>query len=94
MLNIKEKAKREKILTFGNQSNELYLKELHSFDNFAGFNTASANFCASISASGKLNANRLQIRIKATTSFVVSVWNIVSELRTFAADIASFCHNI
>jgi hypothetical protein len=35
----------------------------------------------------------LQIRIKAPTRFVVSVWNIVSELRTFSADIASFCHN-
>ena len=90
---INENAKREIILTPGNLSNELNLKELHSFDNFAGFNTASANFLARIAARGLLNADRLQIRVKATTSFVVSMWNIVSELRTFSADIASFCHN-
>jgi hypothetical protein len=68
-----EKAKREKFLTLGNLSNELNLKELHSFDNFAGFNTASANFLARIAAGRLLNADRLQIRIKATTSFVVSM---------------------
>jgi hypothetical protein len=72
-LGLKRKAKREKFLTLGNLSNELNLKELHSFDNFAGFNTASANFLASVAARGQLNADRLQIRIKATTSFVVSM---------------------
>ena len=72
-LGTKEKAKREKILTLGNLSNELNLKELHSFDNFAGFNTASANFLACVAACRLLNADRLQIRIKATTGFVVSV---------------------
>jgi hypothetical protein len=46
---------------------------LSSFDNFAAFNTTSANFCASVSAVGHLNANRLQIRIEAATGFVVSV---------------------
>ena len=71
MLN--EKAKREIFLTPGNLSNELNLKELHSFDNFAGFNTASANFLPRIAARRLLNADRLQIRIKATTGFVVSV---------------------
>ena len=71
MLN--EKAKREIILTLGNLSNELNLKELHSFDNFAGFNTASANFLASVAAFRQLHADRLQIRIKATTGFVISV---------------------
>lgn len=69
----KEKAKREKSLTLGNLSNKLNIKELHRFDNFAGFNTASANFLARIAARGLLNADRLQIRIKSTTGFVVSV---------------------
>jgi len=72
-LRLKENAKREKNLTLGNLSNELNLKELHSFDNFAGFNTASANFLSCIAARRLLNADRLQIRIKATTSFVVSM---------------------
>jgi hypothetical protein len=69
----KRKAKREKILTLGNLKEELNLKDLHSFDNFAGFNTASANFLASVRARGQLHADRLQIRIKATTGFVVSM---------------------
>ena len=46
---------------------------LRRFDNFAAFNTASANFLPSVSAVGHLNANRLQIRVKAATGFVVSV---------------------
>ena len=54
---INEKAKREKILTLGNLSNELNLKELHSFDNFAGFNTASANFLSCVAAGRLLNAD-------------------------------------
>jgi hypothetical protein len=66
---------------------------LRRFDNFAAFNTTSANFLSRISACRKLDANRLQIRVKATASFIVRVRNIISELRTFAADIASFCHN-
>ena len=68
-----ENAKREKFLTLGNLNKKLNLKDLHSFDNFAGFNTASANFLACIAAGWLLNADRLQIRIKATTGFVVSM---------------------
>jgi len=71
----------------------LFLKDLRRFENFAAFNTAGANFLPSIAAGGQLNTNRLQIRIKPAARFVVRVGNIVSELRTFAADIASFCHN-
>jgi len=56
-LESKEKAKREIFLTLGNPSNDLVLKELHSFDNFAGFNAASANFLASVAARGQLNAD-------------------------------------
>jgi len=63
----------KKNFTLGNHFNELNLKDLHSFDNFAGFNTARANFSASVASRRKLNADRLQIRIKAATGFVVSV---------------------
>ena len=78
----------------GNQTKSLCLKRLRSFDNFAGLNATGANFLAAVTTGGQLNANRLQVRIKAATGFVVSVGNIVSELRTFSADIASFCHKV
>jgi hypothetical protein len=47
--------------------------DLHSFDNFAGFNTARADFRASVAARRQLNADRLQIRIKTAACFVVRV---------------------
>jgi hypothetical protein len=87
-----EKKSQKFFRTSGNQTKSLNLKDLRSFDNFAGFNTAGANFLATVTAGGQLDANRLQIRIKAATGFVVCVGNIVSELRTFSADVASFCH--
>lgn len=65
---------------------------LRCFDNFAAFNTTGANFLSRVPAGGELDANRLQIRVKAATGFIVRVRNIIAELRTFAADIASFCH--
>jgi len=46
---------------------------LRRFDNFARFDAARANFYPPVSAGWKLNANRLQIRIKASAGFVVRV---------------------
>ena len=46
---------------------------LRSFDNFAAFNAASADFHPTVAALGQLNADALQVRIKAPTSFVVCV---------------------
>jgi peptidyl-prolyl cis-trans isomerase SurA len=39
-----------------------------------------------------LNADGLQVRIKATARAIVSVRNIITELRPFAADSTTFCH--
>ena len=49
----------------------LFLKDLRCFDNFAAFDTASANFLPSVSAARKLNADRLQIRVEPSASFVI-----------------------
>jgi len=46
---------------------------LRSFDNFARLNAASANLHSPVTPGRELNANRLQVRIKATTGFVVRV---------------------
>jgi hypothetical protein len=73
MLNEKAKHKREKSRAWQPKIEVLFLKELRRFDNFAAFNTTSANFLSFIAARGHLNANRLQIRIKSSARFIVRV---------------------
>ena len=46
---------------------------LGGFDNFARFNASRADLHPAIAARRKLNADRLQIRIKPTARLVVSV---------------------
>jgi hypothetical protein len=46
---------------------------LSCLDNFSAFDTTSANFHSHISALRTLNADPLQIRIKPTARFVVSM---------------------
>lgn len=46
---------------------------LRSFDNFARLDAASAYFHPTVTPGRELNAHRLQVRIKATTGFVVRV---------------------
>jgi hypothetical protein len=65
---------------------------LHGFDNFTRFQAASADFLPDRRTARRFDANRLQVRVKATTSFVVRVRNVISKLRTFSADITAFCH--
>jgi len=73
--NLKEKAKRvrEKSRVWQLKIKVLFLKHLRRFDNFAAFNAAGANFLPPVAACGQLNADGLQIRIKPTARFVVSV---------------------
>jgi hypothetical protein len=78
----------------GNHLKRLKLKELRGFDNFSGFYAAGANLLAAVAACRQLYANRLKIRVEAAPGLVVCVGNVVSELRSFSADIASFCHKI
>jgi hypothetical protein len=71
--NLKEKpnADKENPRVWQLKIKVLFLKDLRRFDNFAAFDTAGANFLSSVSAGGKLNANRLQIRVEPSARFVV-----------------------
>lgn len=46
---------------------------LRRFDNFSALNAAGANFHSTVTARRKLHTDALQIRVKPTTSFIVSV---------------------
>jgi hypothetical protein len=67
---------------------------LNGFDNFSGFNAPSADLHSSVITIVQTDANGLQIRVKATTSAVVGVRDIITELRSFAAYFTTFCHNL
>lgn len=69
-----KKAKRETGSTFGNQISEpINQKILRSFDNFVRFNAAGAYLHPAVSAGGKFDTDRLQIRLKAPTGFIIRV---------------------
>jgi len=66
---------------------------LGGFCYFSCFDATGANFHSLSAALGLLYANGLQIGIKTPRRSIVCVRDIVSELRTFAADFASFSHD-
>ena len=68
--------------------------ELSSFDNFSGFNAASAYLHPSISSRRELDPDGLKIRVETPPRFVVSVRYVVSKLRAFPAYVAALCHKI
>jgi hypothetical protein len=63
-----------------------------AFDDFASLNAAGADAHA-LAGAIDLRFDRLQVYIPATTGRVVGVGDIVSELRTFAAEITFGCHD-
>jgi len=63
------------------------------FCDFSGLNATGANFHSLRAALGLLHANGLQVGIKTPRRSIVCVRDIVSELRTFAANFASFSHD-
>ena len=67
---------------------------LSGFGYFAGLDTAGTNLDALGAALGQLHADGLQIWIKTPRRSIVCVRDIISKLRTFAADFATFCHDI
>jgi hypothetical protein len=73
--------------------NETY-SLLSGFDNFARLDAPRAYLHPAVATRGKLYADRLKIRIEPPAGFVISVGNIVSELRSFPANVASLCHMI
>jgi hypothetical protein len=71
---VKEKPNaEEKSRVWQLKIEDLFLKDLRRFDNFAAFNTAGANFLPLVSAGRNLNADRLQIWIEPPAGFVVRV---------------------
>ena len=64
------------------------------FDNFSRFDTAGAHLHTAVAARRELNANRLKVRIESPSRFVICMGNVVSKLRTLAANVASLCHII
>lgn len=61
---------------------------------FTGFDTAGTNLDPFGAALRQLHANGLQIWIKTPRRPIVCVRNIVSKLRTFSADFATFSHDV
>lgn len=68
------------------------LRELCSFHDLAGFDTAGTDLDPSVSASGQLYTNRLKIWVESPTGLVIRMRNVVTELRPFAAYVASLSH--
>ena len=64
-----------------------------SFRNFAGLDATRANLHALHAPLRALDANVLQVWIKAAARAVVRMRDIIAELRAFAADFASFSHD-
>jgi hypothetical protein len=67
--------------------------KLRGLGDFSGFNAAGTNFHPLGTTLRKLDTNRLQVWVEPPWRPIVRVRNIVSELRTFAADFATFSHD-
>jgi hypothetical protein len=67
---------------------------LSGLGHFTGLDTAGTNLDPLGAALGQLHANGLQVWIETPRRSIVCVRNIISELRAFAADFATFCHDI
>jgi len=67
---------------------------LSGLRDFTGFDTAGTNLDSFGATLGQLYANGLQVWIKTPGRSIVCVGNIVSELRAFSADFATFSHDV
>jgi len=63
------------------------------FQDFACFNAARANPLADGPALRTLHADFLQVGIETAPGAIVRMGDVITELRPFAADFASFCHD-
>jgi len=66
--------------------------KLADFNDFARLNAAGADAQALVAGLGD-GAHGAQVHIPAATAHVVSVADLISKLRTFAADITNLCHD-
>ena len=62
------------------------------FGDFTSLDAGRADFHPARATLGRLNANRLQIWIEPAWGAIVRVRDIVAELRSLAADFATFGH--
>jgi hypothetical protein len=62
------------------------------FGDFACFDTTGTDLHANCSPLRALDANGLQVRIKATARAIIRMRNIITELGRLAADFATFSH--
>jgi hypothetical protein len=69
-------------------------EKLSGFGDFAGFDTAGTNLLSLCATLWQLHANGLQVWIESPRRSIVCVGNIVPELGAFAADFATFCHDV
>jgi hypothetical protein len=65
---------------------------LSGFRDLPGFNTAGANLHPFRSALRLLDPNGLKVWVKSPRRTIVRVRDVIAELRSFAADFATFGH--
>jgi len=66
---------------------------LRNFGYFVAFNATGANPLAHDPALRALDTDFLQVGIETPPGAIVRVRDVITELRPFAADFASFCHD-
>ena len=66
--------------------------ELARLNDLARLNAAGTDAQALVAGFGD-GAHRAQVHIPAATAHVVSVADLISKLRTFAADFTNLCHD-
>jgi hypothetical protein len=74
------------------QKRNLAEANLACFNDLARLDAAGADAQALVAGLGD-GAHRAQVHIPAATAHVVSVADLVSKLRTFAADFTNLCHD-
>ena len=70
---VTEKPDAELTSPSGNQKSQHKLKYLRSLDDLSRFDTSGTNLSPAVAASRELDTDRLKIRVKSSSRFVISV---------------------
>jgi hypothetical protein len=68
-------------------------RRLRYFRDLVAFDATGANSHTHVAALRALDANFLQVGVETPAGAIVRVGDVITELRAFAADFASFCHD-
>jgi hypothetical protein len=68
-------------------------RRLRYFRDLVAFDATGANPHTHVAALRALHANFLQVGVETSAGAIVRVGDVITELRAFAADFASFCHD-